>query len=101
MKRHDKIAETFVLSFKESVRGLTIGAPVDFRGIVVGEVTRAYYTRFDREKKEFSIPVEGAPFIRSASRRATSRESRARGQDQRTTLTRLPFGWLSMASAAS
>jgi paraquat-inducible protein B len=58
MKRHDRIVETYTLSFKESsVRGLTIGAPVDFRGIVVGEVT-GIYTRFNREKGEFSIPVE-------------------------------------------
>ncbi|MGT2458562.1 PqiB family protein [Cupriavidus basilensis] len=81
MKRHDKIAETFVLSFKESVRGLTIGAPVDFRGIVVGEVT-GIYTRFDREKKEFSIPVE----VRLYPERFTSRyESGVKGKGGRIT----------------
>lgn len=68
MKRHDRIADTYVLIFKESVRGLTVGAPVDFRGIVVGEVT-AIYTRFDREKRDFSIPVE----IRVYPERFTSR----------------------------
>jgi paraquat-inducible protein B len=57
MKRHDSIVDTYVFNFKESVRGLTVGAPVDFRGIVIGEVT-AIYTRFDPVKKEFSIPVE-------------------------------------------
>ena len=57
MKRHDRIVDTYVFNFKESVRGLTVGAPVDFRGIVVGEVT-AIYTRYDPVKKEFSIPVE-------------------------------------------
>jgi paraquat-inducible protein B len=57
MKRHDRIVDTYVFDFKESVRGLTVGAPVDFRGIVIGEVT-AIYTRFDPVKKEFSIPVE-------------------------------------------
>jgi paraquat-inducible protein B len=39
------------------VRGLAVGAPVDFRGIVIGEVT-AIYTRYDPARKEFSIPVE-------------------------------------------
>jgi paraquat-inducible protein B len=57
MKRQDRIVETFVLNFKESVRGLTIGAPVDFRGIVVGEVS-AIYTRLDPVTKQISIPVE-------------------------------------------
>jgi paraquat-inducible protein B len=50
------------------VRGLTVGAPVDFRGIVVGEVA-AIYTRFDPVTKQFSIPVE----IRLFPERFTSR----------------------------
>jgi paraquat-inducible protein B len=57
MKRHDSIVDTYVMNFKESVRGLTVGAPIDFRGIVVGEVA-AIYTHFDPATKEFSIPVE-------------------------------------------
>jgi paraquat-inducible protein B len=57
MKRHDNIVDTYVLNFNESVRGLAVGAPLDFRGIVVGEVS-AIYTRFDPVKKQFSIPVE-------------------------------------------
>ncbi|WP_125477612.1 PqiB family protein, partial [Caballeronia terrestris] len=57
MKRHDRIVDDYVFNFKESVRGLTVGAPVDFRGIVVGEVA-AINTRYDPVKREFSIPVE-------------------------------------------
>jgi paraquat-inducible protein B len=57
MKRHDRIVDTYLFNFNESVRGLTVGAPVDFRGIVVGEV-QAIYTRFDPVTKRFSIPVE-------------------------------------------
>jgi paraquat-inducible protein B len=57
MKRHDNIVDTYVLNFTESVRGLSVGAPVDFRGIVVGEVA-AIYTHFDPATKQFSIPVE-------------------------------------------
>jgi paraquat-inducible protein B len=57
MKRHDRIVDHYVLNFKESVRGLTVGAPVDFLGIVVGEV-EAIHTRFDPVTKQFSIPVD-------------------------------------------
>jgi paraquat-inducible protein B len=50
-------SETFMLVFKESVRGLTIGAPVDFRGVVVGEVL-AIDVNFDRVKREITVPVK-------------------------------------------
>jgi paraquat-inducible protein B len=39
MKHRDTISQNYVLVFKESVRGLSPGAPVDFRGLPVGEVT--------------------------------------------------------------
>jgi len=61
MKRHDAIVDKYVLNFKESVRGLTVGAPIDFRGIVIGEVS-AIKTHFDMDKKEFNIPVEVSIF---------------------------------------
>ena len=57
MKEQDRIVDTYVLIFKESVRGLTVGAPVEFRGIVLGEVS-AIYTRFDPVTKQISISVE-------------------------------------------
>ena len=40
LKRPDNIVENYMLVFRESVRGLAVGAPVDLRGITVGEVTR-------------------------------------------------------------
>lgn len=46
MKTHNGIVLEQVADFAELVRGLTVGAPVDSRGIVVGEVT-AIYARFD------------------------------------------------------
>jgi paraquat-inducible protein B len=57
MKRHDRIVTRFIAEFKDSVRGLTVGAPLDFRGITVGEVS-GIYTRFDRETRKLSIVVE-------------------------------------------
>jgi len=39
LAHRDLITVRWVLPFKESLRGLSIGAPIDFRGIVVGEVT--------------------------------------------------------------
>ena len=67
-KSPDRLADTFVLVFNQSVRGLQPGAPVDFRGIVVGEVA-AIHTQFDPETEKISIPVE----IRVYPERFTSR----------------------------
>src|SRR5262245_25548422 len=51
-----KHAATFVLVFKQSVRGLAPGAPVEFRGIQIGEVTEIT-AEFDAKTSEFSVPV--------------------------------------------
>jgi paraquat-inducible protein B len=48
--------ETYLLEFRESVRGLTIGAPVDFRGVVIGEVM-SIDVKFDPATKEITVPV--------------------------------------------
>ena len=47
---------TYVLVFNESVRGLEPGAPVEFRGIRIGEVT-AMRAQFDATTYQFSVPV--------------------------------------------
>lgn len=39
MKHRYSLSQSYVMTFKETVRGLTVGAPVDFRGFTVGEVT--------------------------------------------------------------
>lgn len=57
LKRPDTVVETYTLIFKESVRGLPVGAQVDLRGVTVGEVSRID-VELDPERKEFSIPVE-------------------------------------------
>jgi len=48
--------QTFVLIFKESVRGLASGAPVEFRGIPVGEVVDVA-AQVNATTFEFSAPV--------------------------------------------
>ena len=50
---------TWVLYFDQSVRGLAVGAPVEFRGITVGEVTDVSL-EFDRQRDQFRIPVKVA-----------------------------------------
>ncbi|CAB3762382.1 intermembrane transport protein PqiB [Paraburkholderia humisilvae] len=75
MKTHDRIVVDYVFNFKESVRGLVVGAPVDFRGIQIGEVA-AIHTRFDPVTRQFSIPVQ----VKFYPERFTSRyESEPRG----------------------
>jgi paraquat-inducible protein B len=49
--------ETYLLVFKESVRGLGVGAPVDLRGVTVGEVTKIDVA-LDPKNAEVSMPVE-------------------------------------------
>lgn len=57
MKNRDTISQSFALIFKESVRGLSPGAPVDFRGLTVGEVSGIHVTH-DARTKEVNMLVE-------------------------------------------
>jgi paraquat-inducible protein B len=48
--------QTFTLVFKESLRGLDVGAPVALSGITIGEVT-AIHAQFDSVAHDFVAPV--------------------------------------------
>ncbi len=48
--------QTFVLVFKQDVRGLVPDAPVEFRGIKIGEVVE-FTAQIDPKTAEFSVPV--------------------------------------------
>ena len=52
----DGPAVTTLMYFDQSLRGLSAGAPVDFRGIVLGEV-RNVGIEYDRARKKFRMPV--------------------------------------------
>jgi paraquat-inducible protein B len=45
-----------VMNFNQSLRGLSVGAPVDFRGIVLGQVT-GIGVRYDRSTHSLMMPV--------------------------------------------
>ncbi|MDQ6780514.1 MAG: MlaD family protein [Candidatus Eremiobacteraeota bacterium] len=57
MKRSESQLEKYIAYFTDSIRGLNVGAPVEFRGYVVGEV-RAIDMEFDRDTREFRFPVD-------------------------------------------
>ncbi len=48
--------QTYVLNFKDSVRGLSPGAPVEMRGIQIGEVADVR-AQFDAKTAQFSVLV--------------------------------------------
>ena len=56
MKRPDVISVPAVLIFTDSLRGLAIGAPVEFRGIPIGEV-KSMEVEFDQAHSQFRFPV--------------------------------------------
>ena len=56
LKPPDGPAETVLMYFNQSLRGLSPGAPVDFRGIVLGEV-KSIGVQFDTNLHEFRMPV--------------------------------------------
>ncbi|MDB5986208.1 MAG: hypothetical protein JWR16_1261 [Nevskia sp.] len=57
MKRPYHDVRPFVVYFNDSLRGLAVGAPVEFRGIVIGEV-RSIGIEYDKAKGIFRTPVE-------------------------------------------
>lgn len=56
MRTPDGVAVRAVMKFNQSLRGLSVGALVDFRGIVLGEVTDIG-VEYDPQGRSFSMPV--------------------------------------------
>jgi paraquat-inducible protein B len=57
LREADIVAQTFIMYFQGSLRGLSVGAPVDLRGINIGEVKRLS-VEYDRVAGELHFPVE-------------------------------------------
>ncbi len=51
-----QLKDSWLLYFNQSVRGLTVGAPVEFRGIKIGEVS-SIALEFNRKHLSFRTPV--------------------------------------------
>jgi len=51
----------YMLKFSGSVRGLTVGAPVEFRGIKVGEVVDVQLANADNTKKSLDVYIAMEP----------------------------------------
>ena len=82
MKRPDTVVESYLLVFKESVRGLPIGAPVDLRGVTVGEVSKINL-ELDPQRKQFSMPVEIQFFPERLKARYRKKSQQSKGMSSR------------------
>jgi paraquat-inducible protein B len=56
MRDPDGQAVHVVMNFNQSLRGLSVGAPIDFRGIVLGQVT-GIGVQYDQKSHSFMMPV--------------------------------------------
>jgi paraquat-inducible protein B len=56
MREPDGVPLRVVMNFNQSLRGLSIGATVDFRGIVLGQVTNIGID-YDPKTRSFTMPV--------------------------------------------
>ena len=80
MKQPDPIERRFVLYFNESVRGLSVGAPVTLYGLRVGEVTQVGL-HFDPTTRTFRPRVLVTFFPDQLVGRMTARQQVENGKD--------------------
>ncbi len=74
-KPRESVIERYTLKFTQSVRGLAVGAPVDFRGILVGSVSR-----IDLEFEPKTVTFRSAVQIELYPQRLRPRNARSGGR---------------------
>ena len=81
MKNPDTTVENYAMLFTGSVRGLTVGAPLDFRGVTIGEVT-AINIDFDPVKKAILMAVSANLYPERLSSRYRNPNSKPTSQKE-------------------
>lgn len=71
----ETVTETYVMKFTQSARGLAVGAPVDFRGVTVGQVDR-----IDLDYDPKTVSFRSAVQIELYPRRLRPRNARPGGR---------------------
>jgi paraquat-inducible protein B len=74
MKQPDREALMFSMYFKESLRGLTVGSPVEVNSVTLGEV-KGITVEYDEQLQEFLFPIDVALY--PGRLRAMMRQGRA------------------------
>jgi paraquat-inducible protein B len=80
MRQSDTEVRTFVMYFKGSLRGLSVGAPVDLRGITIGEV-KSLAAEYEPDGRSLRFPVEVDIFPQRIHGRPR-RGGRSAGEDE-------------------
>jgi len=86
--KEDTRVQSWVLVFNESVRGLQVGAPVDFRGIAVGVVANIS-VEYGPDRKGINIPVEVRIFPDRLASRSREKVAVPTPKEQKARLDRL------------
>lgn len=76
LKEPDGPSETVVMYFNQSLRGLTPGTTVDFRGVVLGEV-KSIGIEYDAKQREFQMPVAVQIYPERLGRKYAEEERRS------------------------
>ncbi|MEX3555388.1 MAG: MlaD family protein [Burkholderia gladioli] len=88
MRDPDGLPVEVVMNFNQSLRGLSVGAPVDFRGIVLGNVTNIAID-YDPKTKNFLMPVTMNTYPERLGKRFRDLVEKKGEPAQRDILTRL------------